>query len=118
MDGKVFNGEAELLSYSTFPLYPTGDSLFSLIHVAHGSFKPEVNFPSAPFVAFLVACNVVLEVSGSTSSLQTYMNTTQSSASASVEYGPFSANVKASYSSSSTSSSCQTTASGCRYAQA
>ncbi|KAF8594962.1 hypothetical protein BDV93DRAFT_564872 [Ceratobasidium sp. AG-I] len=38
----------------------------------------------------------------------------QSSASASVEYGPFSASAKASHSSSSASSSCQTTASGCR----
>ncbi|KAF8596197.1 hypothetical protein BDV93DRAFT_539470 [Ceratobasidium sp. AG-I] len=87
MDGKVVNGKSKLLSYSTFPLYPT---------------------------AFLVACNVVLEISGSTSSLQTYMNTMQSSASASVEYGPFSASAKASHSSSSASSSCQTTASGCR----
>ncbi|KAG9094467.1 hypothetical protein FRC06_010779 [Ceratobasidium sp. 370] len=61
--GTIKNWQAELEAYSTFPLYPT---------------------------AFLVACNVVLEISGSTSSLQTYMNSSSTSASASVSYGPFS----------------------------
>ncbi|KAG8741224.1 hypothetical protein FRC10_003146 [Ceratobasidium sp. 414] len=60
----IQGSEAELNMYSTFPLYPT---------------------------AFLVACNVVLEISGSTSSLQTYLNSSSTSASASVSYGPFSA---------------------------
>ncbi|KAG8682905.1 hypothetical protein FRC09_016445, partial [Ceratobasidium sp. 395] len=40
-------------------------------------------------VAFIVACNVVLEISGSTSSLESYMNSSASSGKASVEYGPF-----------------------------
>ncbi|KAJ7869729.1 hypothetical protein B0H14DRAFT_3083930 [Mycena olivaceomarginata] len=55
--------EDELKRYSIFPMFPT---------------------------AFLVACNVVLEISGSTSKLQTMFNTSSSSTSASlsVGYGP------------------------------
>ncbi|KAJ6580024.1 hypothetical protein DFH09DRAFT_1309984 [Mycena vulgaris] len=83
--------EDELSRYSTFPMFPT---------------------------AFLVACNVVLEISGSTSKLQTTFNTSSSSTSASlsVGYGPFSASASGSYSKSKTeaSSKCETTASGCR----
>ncbi|KAJ7912202.1 hypothetical protein B0H13DRAFT_2232562 [Mycena leptocephala] len=83
--------EDELNRYSTFPMFPT---------------------------AFLVACNVVLEISGSTSKLQTMFNTSSSSTSASlsVGYGPFSASASGSYSKSKTeaSSKCETTASGCR----
>ncbi|KAJ7912201.1 hypothetical protein B0H13DRAFT_1875133 [Mycena leptocephala] len=83
--------EDELNQYSTFPMFPT---------------------------AFLVACNVVLEISGSTSKLQTMFNTSSSSTSASlsVGYGPFSASASGSYSKSKTeaSSKCETTASGCR----
>ncbi|KAJ7726021.1 hypothetical protein DFH07DRAFT_246439 [Mycena maculata] len=83
--------EDELRRYSIFPMFPT---------------------------AFLVACNVVLEISGSTSKLQTIFNTSSSSTSASVSvgYGPFSASASGSYSKSETeaSSKCETTASGCR----
>ncbi|KAJ7023568.1 hypothetical protein C8F04DRAFT_1304770 [Mycena alexandri] len=81
----------ELSRYSTFPMFPT---------------------------AFLVGCNVGLEISGSTSKLQTMFNTSSSSTSASlsVGYGPFSASASGSYSKSKTegSSKCETTASGCR----
>lgn len=79
--------ESELAMYSTFPLYP---------------------------VAFLVACNVVLEISGSTSSLQTYMNSSSTSASMSVGYGPFSVSRSGSHSSGDAGSTCKSTASGCR----
>ncbi|KIK63174.1 hypothetical protein GYMLUDRAFT_72397 [Collybiopsis luxurians FD-317 M1] len=83
--------EEELARYSLFPMIPT---------------------------AFLVACNVVLEISGSTSKLQTMFNTASSSTSASlsVGFGPFSASASASYSHSKTeaSSKCESTASGCR----
>ncbi|KAG8692605.1 hypothetical protein FRC09_011082 [Ceratobasidium sp. 395] len=66
-------------------------------------------------VGFIVACNVVLEISGSTSNLESYMNSSASSGKASVKYGPFVA-ASGSYSSSSSNaaSSCKTTASGCR----
>ncbi|KIJ24132.1 hypothetical protein M422DRAFT_275151 [Sphaerobolus stellatus SS14] len=87
MESQAPNAQSELAMYSTFPLYPT---------------------------AFLVGCNVVLEISGSTSSLQTYMNSSNTSASLSVGYGPFSANASGSHSSSNAGSNCQTTASGCR----
>ncbi|KAG8684544.1 hypothetical protein FRC08_013637 [Ceratobasidium sp. 394] len=83
----IKGSEAELSMYSTFPLYPT---------------------------AFLVACNVVLEISGSTSSLQTYMNSSSTSASASVSYGPFSVSGSGAHSSDDAGSRCQSTASGCR----
>ncbi|EJF57272.1 hypothetical protein DICSQDRAFT_129594 [Dichomitus squalens LYAD-421 SS1] len=79
---------SELAGYSIFPVFPT---------------------------AFLLACNVVLEISGSTSKLQTYMNGSSSSTSVAVRYGPFVAG-KANHSSSSANqgSSCDSTASGCR----
>ncbi|KAJ7436280.1 hypothetical protein B0H11DRAFT_2365101 [Mycena galericulata] len=53
-------------------------------------------------VSFLVACNVVLEISGSISKLHTMFNTSSSSTSASlsVGYGPFSASASGSYSKS------------------
>ena len=67
------------------------------------------------FKAFLVACNVVLEITGNTSSLSTYMNTSSSAAKVGVSYGPFSCNAAASTTSTDTGSTCKTTASGCRY---
>ncbi|KIK61764.1 hypothetical protein GYMLUDRAFT_996854 [Collybiopsis luxurians FD-317 M1] len=83
--------EEELARYNLFPMIPT---------------------------AFLVACNVVLEISGSTSKLQTMFNTSSSASSASVSvgFGPFRASGSASYSHSKTeaSSKCESTASGCR----
>ncbi|KAJ6449890.1 hypothetical protein C8R45DRAFT_1128617 [Mycena sanguinolenta] len=82
--------EDELNRYSIFPMFPT---------------------------AFLVGCNVVLEISGSISKLQTMFNTSSSSTSASlsVGYGPFSVSASGSYSKSKTeaSSKCEATASGC-----
>ncbi|KAG9118787.1 hypothetical protein FRC07_006524 [Ceratobasidium sp. 392] len=66
-------------------------------------------------VSFIVACNVVLEISGSTSKLESFMNSSSTSGSASVQYGPFAA-ASGSYSTSSADagSTCKTTASGCR----
>ncbi|CAE6473609.1 unnamed protein product [Rhizoctonia solani] len=89
MEGKVpaEQAEKELQDYSVFPLYPVG---------------------------FLVACNVILEISGSTSSLEMYMNSSSTSASASVGYGPFSASASGAHSNSNAGSTCKSTASGCR----
>ncbi|KAG8724408.1 hypothetical protein FRC09_019026 [Ceratobasidium sp. 395] len=70
-------------------------------------------FPMYP-VAFIVACNVVLEISGSTSSLQTYMNTSSVAADVNVGYGPFTANVHGGTTSTSTSATCTATDTGCR----
>ncbi|CUA67527.1 Helicase with zinc finger domain 2 [Rhizoctonia solani] len=78
--------EKEMDEYSTFSYYPT---------------------------AFIVACNVVLEISGSTLNLQTYMHSSETSVSASIGYGPFSINGSYNNSSSGAGSSCTTTASGC-----
>ncbi|KAG8749634.1 hypothetical protein FRC12_013304 [Ceratobasidium sp. 428] len=71
-------------------------------------------FPMYPVVAFMVACNVVLEISGSTSSLQTYMNNSSKAADASLELGPITANVHGGTTTSSTSAVCKATDSGCR----
>ncbi|PWN43894.1 hypothetical protein IE81DRAFT_51560 [Ceraceosorus guamensis] len=72
------------------------------------------SFPMYP-VAFLVATNVVLEISGSTSSLQTYMNSSSTTAKASVAYGPF-GEAEGSYakSNSEKGATCKATSSGCR----
>lgn len=110
MEGKIDNAEAELLMYSTFPLYPVckWDS-FPLCQTYHLDFEISLSF-----LAFLVACNVVLEISGNTSTIETYMNSTTSSGSVSLGYGPFSISASSSNSSTDTKSSCVTTASGCR----
>ncbi|KAI5118419.1 hypothetical protein M0805_005503 [Coniferiporia weirii] len=79
--------EEELLLYSTFPVYPT---------------------------AFLVAANVVLEISGETSAIQSHFDSSNTTASASVNFGPIQASGSHSQSSQHSSSTCETTASGCR----
>ncbi|TBU31906.1 hypothetical protein BD311DRAFT_804364 [Dichomitus squalens] len=79
---------SQLALYNIFPLFPT---------------------------AFMLACNVVLEISGSTAKLQSYMNSSSYGTSASVKYGPFVA-TKAGFSTSHTNqgSTCESTAAGCR----
>ncbi|KAF8600740.1 hypothetical protein BDV93DRAFT_425680, partial [Ceratobasidium sp. AG-I] len=87
IEGKGENLSSELSKYAAFPFYP---------------------------VAFLVACGVVLEITGSTANLETYMNTSNTSFSASVSYGPFSVSPSGAYSSSDDRSTCQKTDYGCR----
>jgi len=88
MDSSDIKAESEKQRYASFPMYP---------------------------VAFLVATNVVLEISGSTSSLHTYMNSSSTSGSASVGYGPFfSGTASGSKSSAESGSTCKATSSGCR----
>ncbi|RDB17300.1 hypothetical protein Hypma_001916 [Hypsizygus marmoreus] len=79
--------EAEMELYSTFPMYPT---------------------------AFLVACNVVLEISGETTAIQSHFSSSSTSASASLSYGPFKVSSDFSHTKTQASSSCESTASGCR----
>lgn len=87
-DGSV---ERELQRYSTFPLYPT---------------------------AFLLAANVVLEISGETTEIQTHFQTESYGVSTQMTYGPFGwgGKVNASYSGTNSSSqaTCEATADGCR----
>jgi len=73
--------------------------------------RMDINFGKG----FLVACNVVLEITGNASNLSTYMNTLSSSSQAGVSFGPFSCKASISSSSTDTGSTCKTTASGCRY---
>ncbi|KAL4254579.1 hypothetical protein ABKN59_005191 [Abortiporus biennis] len=83
--------QQELERYSQFPMYPT---------------------------AFLLACNVVLEITGESTAIQTYFNSTYFSSKSQLSYGPFNLgiNLGGSYSHSSTtsSSSCTATADGVR----
>ncbi|KAG6908104.1 hypothetical protein DXG01_006142 [Tephrocybe rancida] len=80
--------EKDLERYSTFPMYPT---------------------------AFLLAANVVLEITGETTDIQTSFQESSTSASAGFSYGPF-LSVSSSYSQSDSSSdaTCDATADGCR----
>ncbi|KJA15884.1 hypothetical protein HYPSUDRAFT_91648 [Hypholoma sublateritium FD-334 SS-4] len=79
--------QRELDVYNTFPMYPT---------------------------AFYVAANVILEIKGSTSRLQSYMNTSSTSGNIGVSYGPFNINASFSKSDSDASSECKATSTGCR----
>ncbi|GLB44721.1 hypothetical protein LshimejAT787_1800580 [Lyophyllum shimeji] len=83
--------ERELQRYSTFPMYP---------------------------VAFLLAANVVLEISGETTAIQTHFQEESYGVSTQMSYGPFGwgGKVNASYSSNNSSSqaTCEATADGCR----
>ncbi|KAG6910165.1 hypothetical protein DXG01_012614 [Tephrocybe rancida] len=77
----------EIQRYSTFPMYPT---------------------------AFLLAANVVLEISGETSAIQNHFKTSSTSGGGSLGYGPFSISSSVSHTQTSTSSEFKATASGCR----
>ncbi|KAK7047177.1 hypothetical protein VNI00_006843 [Paramarasmius palmivorus] len=113
--GELFYDEDLVLGPATPALSPGFEVLGNLLETNKCDQYPL--FPMYP-TGFLVGCNVVLEISGSTSKLQTMFNTSSSStaASLSVNYGPFSCSASGSYSKSSTESSskCEATASGCR----
>lgn len=109
MERKVNNAEKELEMYSTFPIYPVCEYSCWL---AGWSFRSYKAFFLCP--AFLVACNVVLEISGNTSTIETYMNSTTAGGKVGLSYGPFGISASGSRSTNDTRSSCVTTASGCR----
>ncbi|KAG7088023.1 hypothetical protein E1B28_012060 [Marasmius oreades] len=77
----------EMSRYSTFPMYPT---------------------------AFLLACNVVLEISGETTHVQSHFSSSSTSAKASVSYGPFKVSADYSHTESQASTKCEATSTGCR----
>ncbi|KAG6834904.1 hypothetical protein H0H93_006541 [Arthromyces matolae] len=79
--------ERELDRYSTFPMYPT---------------------------AFLLAANVVLELTGETTDVQTNFQESSKSGGGSFGYGPFRISASYSQSDSSASAQCDATADGCR----
>lgn len=63
---------------------------------------------------FLVAANVVLEIEGESSSIQSYLSNSTTSGSANLNVGGFSMSGSGAHSSSSSGSTCTSTASGCR----
>ncbi|KAG6811417.1 hypothetical protein H0H92_007525 [Tricholoma furcatifolium] len=96
--------ERELERYSTFPMYPTGEQ----------TRLPQSITVANTLPAFLVAANVVLEITGETTDIQTSFQESALSASGSFGYGPFSISANHSQSDSSASASCDATADGCR----
>ncbi|KAF9642626.1 hypothetical protein BDM02DRAFT_3124358 [Thelephora ganbajun] len=70
-------------------------------------------FPMYP-TSFILAANVVLEITGETSDIQSHFATSTTSAGSYIGFGPFS--IGGSYSSTSTSASstCEATANGCK----
>jgi len=81
------NREQELARYDLFPMYPT---------------------------AFLLAANVVLEIEGDTSDIQSHFHTSTTSGSASVGWGPFSVTSSFSHTDTQANSTCEATATGCK----
>ncbi|KAF9789309.1 hypothetical protein BJ322DRAFT_530445 [Thelephora terrestris] len=81
------NREEELTKYDLFPMYPT---------------------------SFLLAANVVLEIDGETSDIQSHFHTSTTSGSASVGWGPFAVSSSFSHTDTQASSSCEATATGCK----
>jgi len=79
--------EQELAKYDLFPMYPT---------------------------AFLLAANVVLEIDGDTSDIQTHFHTSTTSGSASVGWGPFSVSSSFSHTDTQADSTCEATTTGCK----
>lgn len=102
--------EEELERFGTFPLYPTG--VFSQFEL-----HPERSNVTMLFSAFLLACNVVLEVTGESSQIQRHFEsktTTSKTSNSGFFFGPFKTETTNSKESKS-SASCDTTANGCRY---
>ncbi|KAF9646801.1 hypothetical protein BDM02DRAFT_2887822 [Thelephora ganbajun] len=82
------NTELELQMYDLFPMYPT---------------------------SFLLAANVVLEITGETVDIQSHFQRSSSSGGSNVGWGPFTiAGGKWSNASTSASSTCEATATGCK----
>ncbi|KAG6852864.1 hypothetical protein C0991_008499 [Blastosporella zonata] len=73
----------------------------------------EFTFPMYP-TAFILAVNVVLDITGETTDIQTAFQQSSASAGGSFGYGPFSISASHSQSDSSASASCDATADGCR----
>ena len=69
-----------------------------------------------PRPAFLLAANVVLEIEGDTSDIQSHFHTSSisASASASIGWGPFSVTGGFSHTGTQANSTCEATAAGCR----
>ena len=102
------NREQELAKYDLFPMYPT--CRFHFPTPLMTPLKPN----SARFPAFLLAANVVLEVEGDTSDIQSHFHTSTTSGSASVGWGPFSVSSSFSHTDTQANSTCEATAGGCR----
>jgi hypothetical protein len=65
-------------------------------------------------VAFLIAANVVLEVFGESSAIQSHLSGSSTSGSVGISYGPFSLGGSAAHSKNSSETTCKTTGAGCR----
>jgi hypothetical protein len=97
--------QVELARYSLFPLYPTGKAILALL----------VTDPTHTSPAFLLAANVVMDIKGETSDIQSYFHTSSTNANVNVGWGPFSiASPSVSPADRQVRSSVEATATGCR----
>ena len=70
-------------------------------------------FPFYP-TAFLMAANVVLELTGDTSDIEQTFNSSETNASVTASYGPFSISPSYNHSQSDSKCHCESTSTGCR----
>ncbi|KAF8288850.1 hypothetical protein DL93DRAFT_2103586 [Clavulina sp. PMI_390] len=70
-------------------------------------------FPAFP-TAFFIAANVVLDIQGESSAITQHFNASADAVSGSIGYGPFSVSTSVSHSEEHASSTCTSTATGCR----
>ena len=101
------NREQELAKYDLFPMYPTGPQNTDIPNY------PSLILSLLFFTAFLAA-NVVLEIEGDTSDIQSHFHTSSTSGSASVGWGPFSVTSSFSHTDTQADSTCEATATGCK----
>ena len=105
--------EQELAKYDLFPMYPTGQFPLVSPHF-FGNPQPPLISCSPRSPAFLLAANVVLEIEGDTSDIQSHFHTSTTSGSASVGWGPFSVTSSFSHTDTQANSTCEATATGCK----
>ena len=101
--------EVELMKYDLFPMYPTGMSALHPVSVAL-----LIWHMTLVLTAFLVAANVILELEGETSSIQTYLNNSSTSGSVGLNIGSFSVGASVAHSGGDKGFTCRTTGAGCR----
>lgn len=96
----------DMNNYDLFPMYPTGKSVRRSISAASST--------TLVLTAFLIAANIVLEIHGESSSVQSHLSNSSTSGSLSLSYGPFTLGGSASHSKDSSTTSCSATAAGCK----
>jgi hypothetical protein len=96
-----------LEQYELFPMYPTCEFLGCTLLLAQWT-------DLSIHIAFLLAADVVLEIDGQTSEVQSHFHTSSTSAAANFGWGPFQITGKYSHTNTEATSTCEATATGCK----